>query len=218
MKYLIIPVLVGLSSFSFFSQESGPVQVDFAELEISSQQIKTVLQIDRSRELVRRKVLQIIDRFNPDMPLGIKQELTKVIYEMSIKYPNLDVDLICATITHESGRSWDPEVVSNAGAMGLMQLMPRTGEWLAQYEDIEWIDEKEVLFNPIYNIRMGCRYLSALIETYELEGGLAAYNGGERIAREWLAHNKADGILWNETTNYIPFVLKLYDEFKRYTL
>ena len=31
---------------------------------------------------------------------------------MEVKYENLNVDLICATITHESARTWDPKVVS----------------------------------------------------------------------------------------------------------
>ena len=137
---------------------------------------------------------------------------------MSVKYPNLDVNLICATITHESARTWDPKVVSKAGAMGLMQIMPATGKWLSKYEGISWTGAEEVLFDPIYNIRLGTRYLSALIETYDLEGGLAAYNGGDKRVKLWLANDKADGILWPETRAYIPFVLNLYDEFKSKSL
>ena len=48
---------------------------------------------------------------------------------------------------------------------------------------------------PIYNLRLGCRFLSTLIEIYGIEGGLAAYNGGEKLAALWLANNKAKGIL-----------------------
>ncbi|HDK35749.1 MAG TPA: lytic transglycosylase domain-containing protein, partial [Bacteroidetes bacterium] len=61
---------------------------------------------------------------------------------------------------------------------------------------------------PISNIRLGCRHLSALIQTYGVEGGIAAYNGGERKAAEWLASNKAKGILYKETENYVPAVLR----------
>ena len=53
-----------------------------------------------------------------------------------------------------------------------------------------------------------------MIEMYDLEGGLAAYNGGGKRAALWLANNKADGILWAETQDYIPYVLKLYAEFR----
>ena len=50
------------------------------------------------------------------------------------------------------------------------------------------------------------------------EGGLAAYNGGDKRVKLWLANDKADGILWPETRAYIPFVLNLYDEFKSTSL
>jgi soluble lytic murein transglycosylase len=94
-----------------------------------------------------------------------------------------------------------------------MQIMPATGKWLASHEGILWTTPEDILFDPLHNIRLGSRYLSALIETFELEGGLAAYNGGGKRARRWLANNKADWVLWPETRRYVPFVLKLYDEF-----
>jgi len=169
---------------------------------------------DMERARAEEKVLSIIDRFNPEMNPELKKRIGKEIYETSIKYDNLDVDLICATITHESGRKWDLTAHSKAGAMGLMQVMPATGTWLARREGIEWTSAEEILYDPIYNIRLGTRYLSQLIDHYELEGGLAAYNGGGRRARMWLESNKADGILWAETRAYIPHVLKLYGEFK----
>jgi len=102
--------------------------------------------------------------------------------------------------------------------MGLMQMMPTTAIWIAHYEGISWTSPEEILFNPIYNIRIGCRYLSALIEKYGVDGGLAAYNGGEKRAALWLTSNKADGMLSAETSNYIPRVLSLYSEFKSMTL
>ncbi|MFQ5639413.1 MAG: lytic transglycosylase domain-containing protein [bacterium] len=217
-RLLILPFLVGCFSLNFLIELPQSAQFELNEFEGSVSQIQKVMELDQERGLAHNKVNQIMDRFNPDMSSELKNDIADVIYEMSIKYPNLDVDLICATITHESGRVWEPKAVSNAGAMGLMQLMPKTARWLSKYEEITWTNSEEILFNPINNIRLGCRYLSALIETYDLEGGLAAYNGGERIARKWLANNKAEGILWDETTQYIPYILKLYDEFKSATM
>ncbi len=218
MKQLFVSIILLVISSHFLFEKASTTSTDFSDLETSVQYIRAVMQIDRVRQFNRDKVLQIINNYNPDMPMSMKEEVAEEIYEMSIKYPNLDVDLICATITHESGRTWDPGVISNAGAMGLMQIMPNTGKWLAKYERLTFTSAEEVLFNPIYNIRMGSRYLSSLIEIYDLEGGLAAYNGGEKRVVMWLANNKADGILWDETKNYIPFILKLYDEFKSFTL
>ncbi|MCH8874296.1 lytic transglycosylase domain-containing protein [candidate division KSB1 bacterium] len=187
---------------------------ELVKFEASLKKLQAFVKADTERQVKQEKVIRIIDSFNPSMPLAMKQEIAGEIYNMSIKYPNLDVELLCATITHESARTWDPSVVSKAGAIGLMQIMPATGEWLAKYENFKWQSAEETLVNPIYNIRMGSRYLSALIETYELDGGLAAYNGGEKRVGMWLAQNKLDSILWPETRKYVPSVLELYEEFR----
>ncbi|MCH8020736.1 lytic transglycosylase domain-containing protein [candidate division KSB1 bacterium] len=187
---------------------------ELVKFEASLKKLQAFVKADTERQVKQEKVIRIIDSFNPSMPLEMKQEIAGEIYNMSIKYPNLDVELLCATITHESARTWDPSVVSNAGAIGLMQIMPATGEWLAKYENFKWQSAEETLVNPVYNIRMGSRYLSALIETYELDGGLAAYNGGEKRVGMWLAQNKLDSILWPETRKYVPSVLELYEEFR----
>lgn len=218
MKSLLIPVAVGLFSLNFLVVKNDFASQRISELERLIGFTRSVHDVDQTRQSTHRKIDAIIERFNSDMGKELRHQIADEIYEMAVKYPNLDVNLICATITHESGRSWDPRALSRAGAMGLMQIMPGTGKWLARIEGIEWTTEEEVLFNPIYNIRMGTRYLSALVEMYGLEGGLAAYNGGGKIAREWLENDKADDILFAETRSYIPFVLKLYDEFKKLSI
>jgi len=213
MRSWIVVLFVGGLSLNFVSNQAGHQQ-PVSRIEHSVRDLTEIVEVDRERSATVRKITRIIERFYPDMNAAMKVNVADIIYEMSIKYPNLDVDLICATITHESARTWQPDVVSRAGAMGLMQIMPRTGKWLCKYEGIQWTTPEEILFDPVLNIRLGTRYLSALIETYDLEGGLAAYNGGGKRAEMWLATDKAEGVLWDETRNYIPLVLKLYDEFK----
>ncbi len=188
------------------------------ELERVLHELRGAMNVDTVRQYSIQKVIAIIDRFNPRMESSLKYEIANTIYEMSVKYPNLDIDLICATITHESGRTWNPEVISHAGAMGLMQVMPATGMYVAAYEGVNWTSPEDVLFNPIQNIRIGCRYLSSLITDYDLDGGLAAYNGGERRAAMWIKANREDGILWDETQKYIPSVKKLYTEYRQMTM
>jgi len=218
MKLLSLTILTSLLSLNFLTGNLSVQQNRISDFEKSLRTVEGVLQVDFVRQSSNQKVLRILNRFNPGLQKDLQQGIADEIYKMSVKYPNLDVNLICATITHESARTWDPKVVSKAGAMGLMQIMPATGKWLSKYEGISWTGDKEVLFNPIFNIRLGTRYLSALIETYDLEGGLAAYNGGDKRVKLWLANDKADGILWPETRAYIPFVLNLYDEFKSTSL
>ncbi len=99
--------------------------------------------------------------------------------------------------------------------MGLMQIMPPTGIFLSENEGIKWTQAEEILYNPIYNIRLGCRYLSSLIEMYQLDGGLAAYNGGPKRAAMWLASGRDDKILYEETRGYIPAILNLYENFRK---
>jgi len=217
MRALLIFVLVVvIFTVVYRFLEIGRVQENprLSMLEKSLQEIRAAMNVDSVRQTNIQKIMTIINRYNRDMPSAMKYEIADEIYKMSVKYTNLDADLICATITHESGGTWEPEVVSEAGAMGLMQIMPATALWIAYYEGITWTSPEDVLFNPIYNIQIGCRQLSTLIELYDLEGGLAAYNNGEKRAAIWLANNKAKGILWSETSNYIPHVLLLYNQFK----
>lgn len=204
----------GMLSLNLFSASVVPESERYAQVASLLSYTSAVSQADQARQKACDKIERIIVRFNPAMARHLRNEIVNLVYEMSIKYPNIDVDLICATITHESGRTWDPKALSKAGAMGLMQIMPATGKWLAQFEGIEWTNAEEILYDPVLNIRLGTRYLSALVETYDIEGGLAAYNGGSRRARMWLSKNKAPGILWAETRSYIPYVMKLYDEFR----
>jgi hypothetical protein len=177
-------------------------------------QEKTLVEIDGERRASIKKITAIISRYNLDMDKAQKNAIAREIYNMSQKFPNLNVDFICATITHESAKSWNPAIISKVGAMGLMQIMPATGAFLAAEDGIKWTNAADILFNPIYNIRLGCRYLNDLIGVYDEEGGLAAYNGGPRIAELWLAANRNNDILYPETRDYIPAVLKLYEKFR----
>ena len=214
----LVLAIIFLFSYKFVDLNRVQENPRLRVLEKSLQDIRAAMNIDSVRQYNIQKIMKIIEKYNTNMPSGMKYEIADEIYNMSIKYTNLDVDLICATITHESGSTWEAEIVSEAGAMGLMQIMPALGLWIAHYEGITWTSSAEILFNPIYNIRIGSRMLSTFINMYDLEGGLAAYNGGEKRAAIWMANNKADGILWSETSNYIPHILKYYQEFKALTL
>ena len=185
-----------------------------SQMEKTILEMQSTLSVDSMRQYNIQKIISITDDYNTTMPAHQKYEIAKEIIRMTTKYDNLNVDLICATITHESAGTWDPEIQSPAGAKGLMQIMPATGMFVAAYEDITWSSANEVLFNPIYNIRIGSRYLSSLIENYDVDGGLAAYNGGERRAALWIGSGKSAGILPRETQEYVPAIQRLYEEYK----
>ena len=214
----ILTVVLGagfVAGFTYNFRETQRRADQIARLEEAFNELRAALNVDSVRQYHVQRIMKIIEQANPDMESALRYEIASEIYEMSQKYTNLDVDLIAATISQETGGSWDPQLVSPAGAIGLMQVMPSTGQFIAHYEGITWSDPMSVLTNPIYNIRIGCRYLSALIERYGLEGGLAAYNAGERCAAQWLAGGKAEGLLPAETQQYVPAVLELYRKGKQ---
>lgn len=118
------------------------------------------------------------------------------------KKNHVDPFLVAAIIKNESG--FDNKAVSHVGAVGLMQIMPETGRWIAEQMGlIEYKDEN--LYQARTNIRMGCWYLGEL--EYEFKHNLAlmliAYNAGRGQTHEWM-----EKFSWNDNfndLNAIPF-------------
>ena len=130
----------------------------------------------------------------------------------------LDPDLVFAVIRTES--SFETDVVSRSGAMGLMQIMPVTAEWIAWRRGFSY-DSSRIL-EPAYNIDMGCYLLSYLLEYYEnyLELAVAAYNAGAGNVDSWLESSgggtgKTLEIPFNETRNYVHKVLESYEKYRQ---
>jgi hypothetical protein len=190
-------------------------QKQIVQLHGQLQHLKTIAQVDSTRQRHILRVVAIIDRHNRKMESKLKFRIAAEIYEMSRKYSRLDIELICATITHESGRTWNREAISPAGALGLMQILPSTGIYLAKAEGLTWTSAESILFDPIHNLRLGCRYLAELISAYGVEAGLAAYNGGDRQAKLWLQGGSANQHLHAETAYYVPAILRIYAEYRR---
>ncbi len=88
----------------------------------------------------------------------------------------IDPNLVIAVIHIESrGNAF---ALSPVGAMGMMQIMPPTGEELAGKLGISWIGP-QTLFDPLVNVRMGIAYLEELERRYgNTATALAAYNWG----------------------------------------
>ncbi len=99
---------------------------------------------------------------------------------------DFDPGLVLAVMHVES--RYDAFAVSNKDAMGLMQILPSTGEWMARKVGVRW-DGPQTLFDPIANTRLGVAYLRELADRYgSLQTALSAYNWGpgridERIRR-----------------------------------
>ena len=88
----------------------------------------------------------------------------------------LEPSLVMA-VMHVESRYYN-FAVSPVGAIGLMQVMPETGEWLASRLGIRWLGP-QTLFEPTTNVRLGVAYLRELSDRYgSLSTALAAYNWG----------------------------------------
>lgn len=85
-------------------------------------------------------------------------------------------EIVVAIIEHESGGNPDA-VNSTSGAMGLMQIMP--GTWEAQVSAIDVVGVELYPFNPVDNVYVGIRLLSALMDGRSIEYALDCYALGE---------------------------------------
>jgi soluble lytic murein transglycosylase-like protein len=96
------------------------------------------------------------------------QQLYAPLIQAAAKRHNLDPNLVKAVVTAES--DFNPMVVSKAGAMGLMQLMPGTAKDLG-------VDDP---FDPAQNVDGGAKYLAQMLERFDGDQNkaLAAYNWG----------------------------------------
>jgi soluble lytic murein transglycosylase len=103
---------------------------------------------------------------------------------------HLDPALVAAVIYEES--QFDPKARSDAGAVGLMQLLPDTARGIALHTGGTNFDPATDLLDPDLNVRYGCWYLRHLLDRYgRYENGadlaLAAYNAGQANVDEWIS-------------------------------
>ena len=117
----------------------------------------------------------------------------------------LDPQLVAAVIYQES--KFDADAVSSSGAVGLMQLLPETGQGIADRTGGEaW--EPDDLLNPELNVRYGSWYLRHLLDKYGDERlALAAYNAGQTNVDAW--RERGVGIQFDETRHYVERVQEL---------
>ncbi len=116
----------------------------------------------------------------------------------------LEPRLVLAVMHVES--RYDPYAVSPVDAMGLMQILPSTGEWLAPQVGVAWAGP-QTLFDPILNVRLGVAYLRMLSDRYDgrIHTALAAYNWGPGRIDGKLRRGKP------VPTEYVKLVYDAYD-------
>jgi soluble lytic murein transglycosylase len=125
----------------------------------------------------------------------------------------LDPALVYGLIRRES--AFDPSAKSPVGALGLMQLMPKTGEEVARRLNDTWRSERSLL-DPSLNVRYGTAYFRGLLDRFGGHPALAAaaYNAGPGRVGRWLptdgprpADIWIEAIPLAETRQYVAAVL-----------
>jgi soluble lytic murein transglycosylase-like protein len=105
------------------------------------------------------------------------------------KRNRIDPALVLAVMHTESG--YYNFARSPVGALGLMQIMPATGEMLVREQGLAWTGP-DMLFDPELNLRLGTRYLAFLHARYgSWPEALAAYNWGPGAIDKKLAEGES---------------------------
>ena len=97
----------------------------------------------------------------------------------------LDPAFVAAVVRCES--RFKPHAVSPVGAVGLMQIMPETGAWIAEQLEVPHFDADR-LYDATLNLRFGTWYLRYLLDRFgDRNVALMAYNAGPTRADAWLS-------------------------------
>ena len=132
---------------------------------------------------------------------------------------DLDPLLLYAVVRQES--LFDGTVTSTVAAQGLMQVIPATGEFIA--DRLDWPNyQNSDLYRPFVSVEFGAFYLDFQRNYFkgDLVAALAAYNGGPGNAEIWLSLSKKDSdlfvevIRFAETRRYVKAIYEFYEIYR----
>lgn len=131
----------------------------------------------------------------------------------------LDPYLVQSIMRCESSN--DPSAVSDTGAIGLMQIMPDTGTWIAHKLDLDDVYSQDLLYQAEVNIEFGCWYLRFLSGRFNgnVKQMIAAYNAGHGSVEDWLADQRFSEqgelvtIPFEQTARYYERVTAAYENY-----
>lgn len=152
---------------------------------------------------------------NRDIPLPVEY---REVVEATAFEEGIAEHILYAVIYTES--SFDAEAESSVGAMGLMQLLPSTAQWLCEREGAEY--NESMLTDPEFNVKYGARYLKILYDRYEnWDAAHAAYHAGFTRVDSWLEEGTAVineegqlvGIPLESTSNYVNKIREVREKY-----
>jgi soluble lytic murein transglycosylase len=128
---------------------------------------------------------------------------------------------VASLIRQES--EFNPLAVSRANAVGLMQLLPKTGKVVAHQVDLKRYNPTQ-LFTPEVNLQLGTRYFRGMVDKFggSFENALAAYNAGSDRVEEWMGQGKyrdsaefVESIPFTETREYVQAIMRNANVYKQ---
>jgi soluble lytic murein transglycosylase len=126
----------------------------------------------------------------------------------------LDPYLVASLIRQES--EFNPIAVSRANAVGLMQLLPRTGKLVAHQAAMKHYNASQLYTAPV-NLELGTRYFRGMVDKFggSFEQALAAYNAGSDRVDDWMGQGKyrdaaefVESIPFTETREYVQAIMR----------
>jgi soluble lytic murein transglycosylase len=151
-----------------------------------------------------------------EVPAIVWKTLYPLPYETALRREaaknNFDPMLAAGLIRQES--TFQADAVSHANAIGLMQVLPKTGKLLAKQLKVKYTKNK--LFEPDFNLQLGMVYIAELLRaTGAPEYAAAAYNAGEDRIALWKSERNyeeipelVESIPFTETREYVQVVLR----------
>lgn len=157
-------------------------QIDQAQELMSADELLKMLQ----NKSDAKSILKFVHSHLPKKYKSDAQGITETII-LEAKRHQLDPMFLMAVIMTES--SFNPDVVGGHGELGLMQIMPKSGPWLAKRLKIKGTIN---LKDPKTNIRLGAYYLGKLRHKFEGIGNryMAAYNMGSKNVNKLVRKKK----------------------------
>ncbi len=161
----------------------------------------------------------------PDLPRKYWEALFPKAYWTDLKRSSaangLDPYLVASLIRQES--EFNPNAVSRANAVGLMQLLPKTGKLVAKEVKLKRYTASQ-LYTPAVNLQLGTRYFRGMVDKFggSFEYALAAYNAGSDRVEDWLSQGKyrdpqefVESIPFTETREYVQAILRNASVYKQ---
>jgi soluble lytic murein transglycosylase len=180
---------------------------------------------DRAIEYMKHSAPNYFALDIPDLPRKYWEALFPKPYWADLKRSSaangLDPYLVASLIRQES--EFNPVAVSRANAVGLMQLLPKTGKLVAKESKLKRYNASQ-LYTPAVNMELGTRYFRGMVDKFggSFEYALAAYNAGSDRVNEWLAQGKyrdpqefVESIPFTETREYVQAILRNASVYKQ---